>query len=109
MDVLKWVFEQVKQRSRYRVNIDDPETYDGRDSTRNILQVALQNLENARKYHRVGLPQRDPQVEDDRIDDDFKEFRIRVTKRFPKQHEAIKVYNMEDPTSPPCVIAGMLH
>jgi hypothetical protein len=109
MQVLKWVFEQVsmKQRSRYRVNIDEPGTYDARESGRAILEIALQDLENARKHYKVGLPQRDREREDNKIEQDFKEFRIRVTKSFPRQHAAIKVYNMEEPTSSPRTIPGM--
>jgi hypothetical protein len=107
MDVVTWVESRAKKWDQYKLIVEDKSTHDQRESECKILQIALQNLENVRKKHRINVCHRDRQLEEDKIEADFMELRRRVTHRFPREHEAIEVYNMHDPTEPPHVIPGM--
>lgn len=107
MDVVKWVESRAKNWDQYKVIVEDKSTHDQRESECKILQIALQNLENVRKRYGIDVYHRDRRLEDDKIEVDFMELRRRVTDRFPREHETIEVYNMQDPTEPPHVIPGM--
>jgi hypothetical protein len=107
MDVVKWVESRAKHWDQYKLIVEDKSTHDQRESECKILQVALQNLENLRVKHKIDVWLRDRQLENDMIEVDFMELRRRVTDRFPREHEAIRVYDMDDPTRSPHVIPGM--